>query len=252
MEIFRKKNEATELVFPMVSTANPEDFITGETVTDTAYYHDGGSWTSLAISDAVSEIGSTGVYQLSMAQAEMNHDLIMIKLTATNSADSLIIIRTRGADEDDFATASALSTAQADLDILTGTDGVTLATSQPNYAPATASALSTAQTDLDTLTGADGVILATSQPNYAPATASALATTDGKVDTAQADLDILTGTDGVTLATSQPNYAPATASDLSTLESNIRGSDNDDLKDLSDEIAGIEGGGGSGGQPSLE
>ena len=35
------------------------------------------------------------------------------------------------------ATAAALATAQADLDTLTGTDGVTLATSQPNYAPAT-------------------------------------------------------------------------------------------------------------------
>ena len=33
---------------------------------------------------------------------------------------------------------------------------------------ATSSALSTAQTDLDTLTGSDGVTLATSQPNYAP------------------------------------------------------------------------------------
>jgi len=40
---------------------------------------------------------------------------------------------------------------------------------------ATAAALATAQTDLDTLTGADGATLATSQPNYAPATAAALA-----------------------------------------------------------------------------
>ena len=39
---------------------------------------------------------------------------------------------------DSAATATALATAQADLDILTGSDGVTLATSQPNYAPAVA------------------------------------------------------------------------------------------------------------------
>lgn len=38
---------------------------------------------------------------------------------------------------DACATATALATAQADLDILTGSDGATLATSQPNYAPAT-------------------------------------------------------------------------------------------------------------------
>lgn len=123
------------------------------------------------------------------------------------------------------ATASALATAQADLDTLTGADGATLATSQPNYAPATAAALSTvsgkvdtAQADLDILTGTDGATLATSQPNYAPATASALSTVSGKVDTAQADLDLLTGADGATLATSQPNYTPATASALTTVD----------------------------------
>lgn len=38
---------------------------------------------------------------------------------------------------DSAATAAALATAQADLDILTGADGVTLATLQPNYAPNT-------------------------------------------------------------------------------------------------------------------
>lgn len=42
---------------------------------------------------------------------------------------------------DATATASAIATAQSDLDILTGTDGVTLATSQPNYAPSTAASL---------------------------------------------------------------------------------------------------------------
>jgi len=36
-----------------------------------------------------------------------------------------------------LATSAALATAQTDLDTLTGTDGVTLATSQPNYAPNT-------------------------------------------------------------------------------------------------------------------
>lgn len=39
---------------------------------------------------------------------------------------------------DSAATAGALTTAQNDLDILTGTDGVTLATAQGNYAPAKA------------------------------------------------------------------------------------------------------------------
>ena len=41
------------------------------------------------------------------------------------------------ADVSALATSAALATAQADLDTLTGADGVTLATSQPNYAPNT-------------------------------------------------------------------------------------------------------------------
>lgn len=49
-----------------------------------------------------------------------------------------------------LATGSAVATAQADLDILTGTDGATLATSQPNYAPATAAALDVVDNFLDT------------------------------------------------------------------------------------------------------
>lgn len=76
---------------------------------------------------------------------------------------------------DSAATATALATAQADLDTITGTDGVTLATLQANYAPATAASLATAQTDLDTITGSDGVTLATTQANYAPATAASVA-----------------------------------------------------------------------------
>jgi|TARA_R110000824_G_scaffold357885_1_gene545425 hypothetical protein len=110
-----------------------------------------------------------------------------------------------------LATAAALTTTQTDLDTITGSDGVTLATAQANYAPSTAAALATAQTDLDTLTGTDGATLATSQPNYAPSTAAALAT-------AQTDLDTITGSDGVTLATAQGNYAPATASALTTVD----------------------------------
>lgn len=72
-------------------------------------------------------------------------------------------------DSQHSTTQGKVDTAQADLDTLTGPDGVTLATSQPNYAPATAAGLATAQADLDTITGPDGVTLATAQGNYAPA-----------------------------------------------------------------------------------
>jgi len=51
-------------------------------------------------------------------------------------------------DNQSAAAVSALTTAQADLDKLTGSDGATLATAQANYAPATATALSTVSTTI--------------------------------------------------------------------------------------------------------
>lgn len=229
--IIAKKNTAYYLSFPAIDSASPGSFKTGLSPVDTAYYKDGaGAWTSLAIADTATEIGSTGVYEIDLTASEMNHDKVLIKFAVSGMADDAYQFDLRAQITDDLATSSALATAQSDLDTLTGTDGVTLATSQPNYAPATAAALTTAQNDLDTLTGTDGVTLATAQPNYAPATAAALAivdgivdnilvdtgttlpatltTIEGKVDTVDANVDLVladTGTDGVVLSTTTQN-----------------------------------------------
>ncbi|MDH3981288.1 MAG: hypothetical protein OES84_00130 [Kiritimatiellaceae bacterium] len=103
MELHLKKNQAAEIMFPMVTTASPETFDTGETVTDTAYYKDGaGAWTSLAITDTVTEIGTTGMYTIELTAAELNHDLVTIKFTSTNAADTAVIIRTFDVDIEDL------------------------------------------------------------------------------------------------------------------------------------------------------
>lgn len=94
MIVHTNKNEAFELVIPMVSVASPEAFLTGETVADTAYYKDGaGAWTSLAIADTFTEIGSTGLYEISLIAAEMNHDWIVIKMTSADAADTFVTFR---------------------------------------------------------------------------------------------------------------------------------------------------------------
>ena len=48
-----------------------------------------------------------------------------------------------------LATAAALSTAQTDLDTITGSDGVTLATTQGNYAPSTTAEMAAAKENID-------------------------------------------------------------------------------------------------------
>lgn len=99
--------------------------------------------------------------------------------------------------------------ALADYDGPTNTEMVARTLAAASYA--TAAAQTTAQNDLDLLTGADGAVLATSQPNYAPATAADLATTDGKVD------DILTDT-GTTLPATLSTIAGYIDTEITTLQ----------------------------------
>lgn len=102
MEIYLKKNEVTELAFPMIDDSTPADFKDGLSVADTAYRKDGaGAWTAMAITDTATEIGSTGMYQISLTAAEMNHDYIIIKLTAASAADQMLVIKTYTKDIDD-------------------------------------------------------------------------------------------------------------------------------------------------------
>jgi len=79
-----------------------------------------------------------------------------------------------------FATSGAMTTAQNDLDLLTGADGATLATLQGNYAP-------------------NKVV-----PDVAGTAATLHGVTDGKVDAVDGNVDAIlldTGTDGVVIAT---------------------------------------------------
>lgn len=105
MEIFLKKNEATEIAFPMIDSASPESFKTGVSPADTAYYKDGaGAWTALAITDTATEIGSTGMYQISLTAGEINHDYVIIKFAVAGTADQMLSIKTFANDIDDVDT----------------------------------------------------------------------------------------------------------------------------------------------------
>ncbi|TFG49042.1 MAG: hypothetical protein E4H40_03620 [Candidatus Brocadiia bacterium] len=93
MEIRRTKNTACYVPIPMVSTSAPAGFKTGLSPADTAYCKDGsGPWTALAIADAFAEIGATGMYEIALTAAEMNHDQLIIKVTAPGAADVMAVI----------------------------------------------------------------------------------------------------------------------------------------------------------------
>lgn len=120
---------------------------------------------------------------------------------------------------------------------------------------ATAAALATAQTDLDTITGSDGVTLATTQSNYVPATAAALATADSVIDAALVILNKLDtgleadGSSGYQFTTLALENGPsggggggdATLANQTTLLANLATVDTvvDSIKVITDELDGM-------------
>ena len=122
---------------------------------------------------------------------------------------------------DSAALATALATAQLDLDTLTGADGALIATGAITTAAIAtgaidadaiaANALTAAKIATDAITAAkiaaDAIgaselaASAVTEIQSGLATSAALVTHDGKLDTAQTDLDTLTGVDGALIAT---------------------------------------------------
>lgn len=108
------------------------------------------------------------------------------------------------------------------VDLNADQSGVTIGTVTTNSdmrgtdSAATASALATAQTDLDTITGSDGVTLATTQGNYAPAKAGdnmgTVSAVTGGINTASGTITTLDALD-----TAQDSQHSTTQSNISNL-----------------------------------
>lgn len=103
---------------------------------------------------------------------------------STHSAADVVTALGTGSTLTALATASALATAQADLDIITGADGVILATAQANYAPAKAG------DEMDLVNAPNGTAVAAIQDGLA--TASNLAMVAGYIDTEVAAIKSVT------------------------------------------------------------
>jgi len=211
-----KKNAAYYLSFPAIDSTSPASYATGLSPVDTAYYKDGaGAWTSLAITDTATEIGSTGVYEIDLTAAEMNHDRIIIKFAVSGMADDAYQFDLRAKLVDDL---QDLTAAQVNTEVDTGITDAALATAA---ALATVDAVVDGiQTDLSNATDGLGAIKADTaailldtnelQTDDIPATLATiaayidteigtiitnLATVDTVVDGIQTDLS--NGTDGL-------------------------------------------------------
>lgn len=101
MELVRQKNVATIITFPIVDADG--DFVSGATALDSEI----DAWTDGAAPDGftdctneATEIGSTGVYYLSLTQTEMNNDYIVIqtKTSSSGAKTQMILINTMVGD----------------------------------------------------------------------------------------------------------------------------------------------------------
>lgn len=188
-----KKGAAYETVLPLTSQADTDIFQVNPTIAtgDAKVSIDGGALTNLTTTPTV--VGTSQMVKINLSASETNGDYIFVLLHDASGdewCDLALCWHTVTNQFDDLSTASAVTTVDTVVD---GIKAVTdnLPDSGALSSLATASALATAQTDLDTLTGSDGATLATSQPNYAPATSAALATVDGNVDAIKAKTDNL-------------------------------------------------------------
>jgi hypothetical protein len=91
----------------MVTTANPETFLTGATVVAATYKCVANVWSSLSIAAGVVEIAGTGIYTLLLTAAELNYDYVCIKFTTAAGADSFVLFRMKDYDNGDVITGIA-------------------------------------------------------------------------------------------------------------------------------------------------
>ncbi len=117
LEIVRQKNVATKIVFPLSDADG--DTVTGAAGLDSEETHwgDGTTPTSYAdLTNEATEIGTTGIYYLSLTSGEMNQDYvaIQVKTSTTGAKTQHILIRTIAGDPKAAAT---VTTAGNSIDV---------------------------------------------------------------------------------------------------------------------------------------
>ena len=177
MELVRQKNVATIITFPIIDADG--DIITGAAALDSEI----DTWTDAAAPDGfvdctneATEVGATGIYYLSLTQAEMNADYIYIQVkTSTAGAKTQhILIRTMVGDPLNVATTDdggTINVTGGAIDTVTTTTTATAVTTVNGIANNVITAAAIADGAIDAATFAANAI-----------TAAAIA--DGAIDAA--------------------------------------------------------------------
>jgi hypothetical protein len=176
MEIYRQKNVATRITFPIVDADG--DTVTGATGLDseTTNWADGSNPGAFAdCTNEATEIGSSGVYYLQLTAGEVNFDYVYIQIKTSSSGAKTqhILINTRNAPISD-------SNGRVDVSKVAGTtqtagDLATLITAVDDFVDTEVAAIK-AQTDKLTFTASNEVSANVTVMAANVVTASAIAT----------------------------------------------------------------------------
>jgi len=115
-----RKNDVSgvSLVFPIYDADG--DLVTGAADLDSEISKDGGAFAD--VTAEATEIGTSGIYSLALAQAEINADYIVTitKTTTTGAKTAVNVVYTSTRNIDDLATTAALTTHDGKLDTVDG------------------------------------------------------------------------------------------------------------------------------------
>jgi len=107
IEAVRQKNTATYIVFPLIDSSDDVSYKSSAASLDSEIdaFADGSAPDGFVdCTNEATEIGSTGVYYLSLTQTEMNNDYIIIQVKASDANTQAILIRTMIGDAANLAT----------------------------------------------------------------------------------------------------------------------------------------------------
>ena len=114
LEFVRQKNVATVIVFPLISSADTTVLLSSATSPDSEFeeWTDGvapaGGFTDCT--NEISEIGTTGIYSLSLANTEVDSDYTVIQIKSSDGLTQILLIRTTVGDPLNLATTDDGST----------------------------------------------------------------------------------------------------------------------------------------------
>lgn len=93
--------KAAALAFELAVFGSDGKFLSGATFASSTVSKDGGSFS--AMTNAPAEIGSTGIYTISLTGSEMNADRVALKFVVTDAADIAVNLQTAARQIDDLA-----------------------------------------------------------------------------------------------------------------------------------------------------